>query len=521
MSFKDNIVIMRSLLCCFLALQGLFYNVIAQWPDKKIYVKFSNSKFSDILDSLSIKAGVNFSYNAEMPVANNLKSIDTTATLEELLKTLIQGEKLEYSIVDKQVILYYFIEQKSGVPLFVLPERLNVIEGHVINALTEEPLAYASVTAISKNISTVTNADGDFKLHISNSTIPDSIVVNYIGFEPVTIALSSMDHKYQVIKLFEKSISIKPVIVKHIAAIDLVRDAISAISINYPNKNAMYTAFYRETTKDETEYISVCEAVLDIAKAPYKSIFLNDQARIFKGHKNQYLKKIKNLSYKLEGGVYNCIKLDIIKERASFLSNETLELYEYKVVKSYSYNNNEVYVIDFSPKQNIDDITYQGTLYIEKNTKAIVAARFSISERGMVYAKSLLVKKQPRRSQIKPLKANYIVFYRNYNGKWHLDFTKAELVVKAKSNRFLFNSVFTSVSQMAVTEIDTLNINRFRWGEIVKSDHVMVDNFGENDNAFWGNYNIIQPEEPIVDAIRRIKIKQNLEKIDEKWPDTN
>ena len=62
-------------------------------------------------------------------------------------------------------------------------------------------------------------------------------------------------------------------------------------------------------------------------------------------------------------------------------------------------------------------------------------------------------------------------------------------------------------------------MNRFRWGEIIKSDHVMVDSYDGDDQTFWGGYNIIQPEEPIVDAIKRIKIKQNLDQRDENWPD--
>jgi hypothetical protein len=515
MSFKDNIKIKKSLLCILLALQGFLFVTNSQWSTEKIHINNSNSRLCDILDSLSVKCNVNFSYNADIPGIYNIKTIDIESTLEEILKQLLIGENIEFSIVDKQVILYSILSPNPGAPLKIKPLKYIDIEGKVVNAENGTPLSYASVSIAGKNLSTVANVDGDFKIRItSQPNSPDTIVVSYIGFEPYYILIDTFSGNGVVVKLSENVTAIKPVIVKLISGYEIVKDALDAVSKNYSRQNAMYTAFYRETTKNEEEYISVCEAILDIAKAPYKSIFLNDQARIFKGHKNKDTKKLQNLSYKLEGGVYNCLKLDIVKESASFLSYESLNMYDYKLVKTQLYNNRILDVIEFMPKQNISDITFKGSLYIDKESKAIVAAKFSLSEQGLVYAKTLLVRKQPRKAQIKPIEANYLVFYRFYCGKWYLDFTQAELKIKAKSKKSLFNTVFTSVSQMVVTEIDTSNTNRFKWSEIAKSTDVIVENLEQYDDAYWGNYNVIKPEEPIIDAVKRINLKQNLKQND-------
>jgi hypothetical protein len=77
----------------------------AQLPTNKINVNFNNIKLSSILDSLSIKLGVNFSYNSELPALKKNKSIIINARLEDILRILFKGEPLEYSIIDKQIII--------------------------------------------------------------------------------------------------------------------------------------------------------------------------------------------------------------------------------------------------------------------------------------------------------------------------------------------------------------------------------------------------------------------------------
>ena len=109
---------------------------------------------------------------------------------------------------------------------------------------------------------------------------------------------------------------------------------------------------------------------------------------------------------------------------------------------------------------------------------------------------------------VKPIETNYLISYRKYNGKWHLDYTQLELKVKTKSNKWFINPVFTTVSQMVVTSIDTSNSSRFKYKDIVKSDDIIEEIVGYDDN-YWDGYNIIQAEEPIIKAIQRISEKPN------------
>ncbi len=273
----------------------------------------------------------------------------------------------------------------------------------------------------------------------------------------------------------------------------------------------MYTAFYRETNQENEEYISICEAILYIAKSPYNSALFRDQAKIFKERKSSNLKKTQKLLFKLEGGVYNCLRLDVVKDRASFLSYDYFDSYEYKYVRKVSYNNRYLYQIEFDQKEGIAEPLYKGVIYVDIETKAIVAVKFGLSPRGINYAYSMLIVEHPRKYQIMPLSTEYQIYYRCFNNKWVLDYIRGEIRIKANNNRLFFNSTFTSVTEIVITEIDTTNTSRFRWNEIVRPSDIMVDISNDIDENYWSSYNIIQPEQPVIEAIKKLNIGKHLD----------
>jgi hypothetical protein len=128
-----------------------------------------------------------------------------------------------------------------------------------------------------------------------------------------------------------------------------------------------------------------------------------------------------------------------------------------------------------------------------------------------------LVKKQPHKFQVKPVSTEYQVYYRFINGKWYLAYMRGELITRAKSTKLFFNSTFTSVSEMVITEIDTTNKMRFKRKEIAKPNDILVDNVSNSDENFWSNYVIIQPEQSLQLAIKKLNIKKALVPDESLW----
>ena len=74
----------------------------------------------------------------------------------------------------------------------------------------------------------------------------------------------------------------------------------------------------------------------------------------------------------------------------------------------------------------------------------------------------------------------------------------------------ILNSLFTSVSELAITDIDTTNFIRFRWNEIARSRDIIVDQLTDFDPGFWHNFNIIQPEQALLEEIKNLSMKKSL-----------
>jgi hypothetical protein len=501
----------RFLVCVvlILTLPPFLCNMQAQNQAEKVILNYTDLKIIDILDSLSNKFAVNFSYNSDLPYLQNTKTISCYAGLEDILKILLDNSDVDFSISGNHIILFHVDVAPKNESVLYVKEKFIVLRGRIVDSANEEPLSFASISVAGKSIGTVANDNGDFIIKLSESIINDSLVFSYNGYQAEYMKIADIKEKQLLIKLKEIILNINPVIVKNISALDIVEEMTNKVVDNYSDENVMCTAYYRETTTENDRLLSICEAVLDVAKSPYRSQLKDDQARIFKGRKNSNVDRKAKLKYKFEGGVYNCLRLDIVKDIASFLSYESFNQYEYKYVRKVSNNNREMYVIEFDQKEDVDLPLYKGTLYIDDQSKALVSARFSISPRGIKYARNSLIKKTPRKYQVRPLSADYQVNYKFYNGKWYLDYVRGELRVKAKSDRFLFNSTFNSVAELVITEIDTTNKRRFRWNEIAKPNDAMTDYVPDNDIDFWNQYNIIQPEQPLSEAIKKLSINKD------------
>jgi hypothetical protein len=132
----------------------------------------------------------------------------------------------------------------------------------------------------------------------------------------------------------------------------------------------------------------------------------------------------------------------------------------------------------------------------------------------MNYATGIYIKKSPKRIGVKPINAYYQVFYRPIHNKWTLSNARSEVLIRVRRKREKqqdkFNSLFSSVSEFVITGKDTTDITRFKVDEISRPRDILEEQIRETDNEFWGNENIIIPEEPIEKAIIRLGRRNNI-----------
>jgi hypothetical protein len=388
-------------------------------------------------------------------------------------------------------------------------QNLITIKGKVIDAESRAPLVFATVAVKESNVAIVTNIDGEFTLKIGDLSTSKTLEVSFVGYKNKSILLSELkENGKNIIALEAAPIPIKEIVVKPLDPVSVVAKAIENIDKNYESVPNLMTAFYRETIRKNRTYVSIGEAVVEIFKAPYNNDMRFDGARIYKGRKGADVEKMDTVLFKLQGGPVSVLDLDLAKNTETVLTKESMKDYDYKLTGVVEIGNKPHYVIDFLQKPSVENPLFMGSLYIEMDSYAITEAEFGFNLSNKDAAQSIFIKKKPLGMKITPEIATYRTKYREQNGKWHFEYSRAEVKFKVNWNKKLFNTYYTTMSEIAVTDRTDQEVIKFAGKDKVKPTDVFSDKVASfTDKEFWGDYNVIEPDQSIESAIRRLSKK--------------
>jgi len=382
--------------------------------------------------------------------------------------------------------------------------------GKIADASNKEGLAFANISLLNSNISTISNINGDFSIKIPENYKPN-IKVSFIGYSPKIVDLKNLKNKRNIILLDVYSIPLSEMILTIPKDVEgLVRKALFNSKSNYLNENLLMTSFFRESIKRRRRNVSLTEAVSKIYKVPYES-YKRDVIEFVKLRKNTDYSRLDTLIVKLAGGPFNTLFLDIVKYPNFFIPKENIPLYSYVIKRTTKVNNSPVYVVGFKQKENIELPSIQGELYIKVDKLVIISANFNLNINNKDFIKNLFVVTKPKGANVWPLQAKYKVDYVEKNGKWIFNYSNLLLKLKINYDKKLFNTSYTFASEIAITDWTQNNSlalpkNKMR----VKPKIILSDSkLGFIDLDFWGTDNIIEPEKSIQNAIRKIKKQLN------------
>lgn len=380
--------------------------------------------------------------------------------------------------------------------------------GKVIDNTTRKPVVFANVYLIGSSLGTVTNADGEFVLKVPVAELSRKVGFSNLGYKNLVVALTEMKAKDNIIRLEIAATSLEEVIIRSDDPIELLRMAYRRIHENYNKEPEMQVGFYRETVKQNRNYVAVAEAVLDVYKSSYNSLVDNDRVRIYKGRKSEDVKKMDTLMFKLQGGPRTSFMLDVVKNPGEILSEEYLDDYYFKFAGFAAIDGRDNYVIEFDQRENVDLPLYKGKIFLDTKNMAFSRLEFSYSDKALDIADNELVRKKPMDLKIDVLGANYLINYRILDDKWYLNHVRSELVFKCNWKKKRYNATYTTALEMAVTDRNSDNINKAKYKDQTKMTDIFADQVNSfKDENFWGEYNYIKPDESIESVINRLNRK--------------
>jgi hypothetical protein len=387
------------------------------------------------------------------------------------------------------------------------PQDMITIKGKVIDNETRNPLVFATVAVMETNVAIVTNIDGEFTLKIGETITSKNLEITYLGYKNKIIPISDLKDNgaKNVIEMESAPIPIREIIVRPLDPTDIVKKSIQAFNKNYENVPNLMTAFYRETIRKNRTYVSIGEAVVEIFKAPYNSDTRFDGVRIYKGRKSSDVQKMDTLLFKLQGGPVNALQLDIVKNPETVLTLDAMDNYDYSISGVIEIDNKPHYIIDFVQKPSVELPLFMGSLYINMETYGITEAEFGFNLKDKEAASSIFIKKKPLGVKVTPEVATYRTKYREQDGKLHFEYSRAEVKFKVNWKKKLFNTFYTTMSEIAVTDRTDQEVIKFAGKEKVRYSDVFTDKVSAfADPEYWGDYNVIEPDQSIESAIRRL-----------------
>jgi len=416
----------------------------------------------------------------------------------------------------KHLLILLFFFSLSAVPGFCSEntgqqaDSAYVLRGRVLGGDTNQPLVNASITVQQVNVSSVTNQDGYFSIRVPASTQNSQLIIHYLGYENKEIPVITLtDRPNNHITLNPSPIQLNEVLVVSGDGTNLVREALQRIPENYPADPNMMIAFYRESVKKGSNYISLVEAVLDVYKASYRS-YSNDQARIYIGRKATDISPRDTVLLKFQGGISDALMLDIAKNPEIVFGTDAAE-YVFHIEGLININNKPHYIISFMPHPGIEDILFRGKIYLDAESLAFARMEFNMNVEDRKDATAIFIRRKPSKMRVEVNNAHYVVNYMENNGKWYFNYSGTEVSFRVRwTNRFfgLFATTYTIDSEIAVTDRYNDNVVKFPRSERIRSTDVIAERVEYFlDPNFWGEYNVIEPDQQINDAIKRLSDK--------------
>jgi hypothetical protein len=300
-------------------------------------------------------------------------------------------------------------------------------------------------------------------------------------------------------------ISIPEIIIKSQNPQDIISKAARSITRNYGSSPAAMTAFYREGVMKKTQLQTYSEAILQIYKSAYSGTLFNDQIKVYKSRKIENTDRRDTLTIRLRAGLSTCLELDGAKNLYDFLINP--DDYTYRMTDIVTYDNESAYVIEFEQREYVELPLFRGTIYINTGDFGILNTEFEINPKLIGKMKDTFVSPNRHGFNTWPSSVKYTVSYRKMNDRYFLNHVRGDLLFTASQKRKLFHTQFKVFFELAVTEVELANVQRFDREELAPIHSVFSKTIKSYDPQFWGNQDFLRPEDNLMHELKNMNVK--------------
>lgn len=468
---------------------------ILQWaPAQVVNVKYSNIRLSSFLDSLKQKSDVSIAYDVNAIPTDSVFDVNfENKHALEIVKHVLSNYPVEISYADNQIII-------SSTIIVEDDKKYIRIKGSVVDKQNQKSLPFVNVVLQNQPNGTITNSQGLFEFKIPGNCKDSVVVFSFLGYKQEFINVSDSDTTL-IIELTPTTIELKEIEVTYKDPDDIVALLWDNHDDNYWMKQALLSGFFRESIRQDGEYVQVSEAIIQIVKPPYNNPAKMERVKFIKGRKKNDLQSMNLVDFKLEGGPFQFSRVDIARYYDFFSKNNNPYKYSYGGVDILA--GDIVYKVKFKPLNDDGDLLYSGVLYIHSKSFALVRADFELTKRALKESGRSLIRKTSGKLKVRPVKAVYSIDYRMYKGKWILNKVSGEVLIHINDRKRKINSEFSAVNELLISDWELAPDIKIKPSESFRERYVLANQIDETDDEFWSEYNIIRPDEEIENVFKK------------------
>ncbi len=368
------------------------------------------------------------------------------------------------------------------------------ISGKVTDAVTGEPLPFATVGIKGKTISTVTNLNGEFDFHIPAEFRNELLVISMLGYVNHEMPVWAAESPLEVPLRSVTTVLNEVVVSDSLTGGDILHLALSRVEKNYPMRPFLLEGFYRDIKKVAGTYISLLEAAVKIYdedySAPRNKFKLRERVRLVEVRKSLGYESRFTAFFDQDNLLEDLLLHNNIRYR-QIEATEAMYAAMNREPDSY-YNGHEVYVISHTKQ-------YLLRIYVEKKTFAVVHLTYEtgssnemVGKRGKLISRFAGIKKEIEFREVEgKMFLSYITMTSRVN--WHDRQTDSLRFETELYQQLLINKIHPKAPERIATT------------ESMRNYGLQYQDKPYN-REFWENYNIIKDtplDKKIVEDLER------------------
>lgn len=278
--------------------------------------------------------------------------------------------------------------KKIYILFLLMPSIVNaqLVEGILLDANNSKPIAFAAIGILGTTTGTVSNQNGEFSIETGGS---DSLVISHLNYGLNQFKIDNVKTT-QTFRLAPLVLSLEEIMVTGSTIPEILNEAIlkSELAISSP---IHLKSYYREFVKTNDNYTKFSDGLVNYylekkGKGKIKTkVWVTDSRAV-----ELYDEKEEEIDWDLTSplDIQDGTQPSLISNIGKFMDEEEQEKYDFEIKRSNSVNKTWT-IISISPKEEIEEMLYEGTVAIDYESGLITQVEYQLSEYHKQFAKEL------------------------------------------------------------------------------------------------------------------------------------